>query len=100
MFIRMTNNLLTCFCQASTHILREVQQGQNKEDIFLSIQQRAVVEVAVIPCVSKGELQGEGLKLSTHVGSGVGLGSLSAYAQGPTKAGPVDLLQELKATRN
>lgn len=91
-------SLLTCSSPAATHVLRELQQRQNKEDVFLPIQQRAVVEVAVIPGVSKGELQGEGRKLSAHVGSGLGLGSLSAYAQGPTEAGPVDLFQELKAT--
>lgn len=89
--------LLPSSCE--THSLGEVQQGKNKEDVLLSIQQPAVVEVAVIARVSQCELQGEGLKLSAHVASGVGLGGLSAYAQGPTEAGPVDLLQELKTTR-
>lgn len=79
-----------------THILREVQQRKHEEHILLSVQQRAVVEVTVTPPISECELQGQGLKVSAHVGPGVRLGGLSPYAQGPTDAGPVDLFQELK----
>lgn len=84
--------------RAATHRFREVQQRQNEEDVLLAVEQRAVVEVAVVTPVSEGELQGEGLELGAHVGSGLGLGRLSADAQGPAGAGPVDLSQELKAT--
>lgn len=53
------------------YIFREIQQCKHKEHILLSVQQRAVVEVAVIPSISKCELQGECPKMSAHVGFGV-----------------------------
>lgn len=54
-----------------THVLREVQQRQHKEDILLSVQQRAVAEVAVVSPVAQRELLGEGLKVSGDVGPGI-----------------------------
>lgn len=54
-----------------THIFREVQQCKHKEHVLLSVQQWAVVEVAVIPPISERELQGERLKVTAHVGPGV-----------------------------
>lgn len=54
-----------------THIFREVQQCKHKEQVLLSVQQRTVVEVAVIPPISECELQGECLKVSAYVDPGV-----------------------------
>ncbi|TNN83523.1 hypothetical protein EYF80_006041 [Liparis tanakae] len=45
-----------------THVLREVQQRKHKENVLLSVLQRAVAEVAVVSPVTQRELQGEGLE--------------------------------------
>lgn len=59
-----------------------------------------VAEVTIVPPISQCELQGEGLKVSSNIGPRIWLAILSAYAEGATDSGPVDLLQELKWKTN
>lgn len=54
-----------------THVFGEVQQCKHKEHVLLSVQQWAVVEVAVILPISQRELHWECFKVSAHVGPGV-----------------------------
>jgi len=79
-----------------THVLREVQQRKHKENILLSVLQRAVAEVAVVSPVTQRELQGEGLEVSADVGPRIRLAGLSADAEGAADTGPVDLFQQLQ----
>lgn len=79
-----------------THVLREVQQRKHKENILLSVLQWTVTKVTIVSPITERELQGQGLKVSSDIGSRICLACLSADAERMTDAGPVDLFQELK----
>lgn len=72
------------------HIFRDLQYGENKEDVFMSAEQLLVLEVSVHLVVSEGEL---GRQLFEE-GSDVGF-RLSLSSETHTSTRPVYLSQKL-----